>query len=594
MEKIKQLKKIIKSKRFIYLSFIFLLILFSLALNIGFSTFTNRSERSITNIKVAGMEYSLYINGKPNNIITAAKNEDTPANVTLISLNNVDSKYELTFKVCADSTCNNFVETPNGLKIEYSSKTIDDISGAIPKNGVKNLRIIATNETNTTYYIMLDINAGYIHNTLALKNLINTEYNEEDVIIATIIDGEISTTFPTTKGDYDTEVTCTTNNGASNATGSATWNGSKWVVNITGVDTGRTICNVEFYVQIINKILAQGGGITAIETKGNPDFDSSSSSSDTGIYAMEDEYDMSYYYRGEKNYLNNNLIWGGFQWKIVRINGDGSVRLIYNGTEAQFNDSSTMNDTGTNTQIKEAAWNLTNSNDAKYVGYMYGGANGVASTQRNGTTDVAATYNQRNSNAKTEIDNWFSDNISGKQFESNVVDNLFCNDRRLQNEVGGSSTGPGYGDGGSYFAAYYRLWTNSNPTLKCGLKNDKFTVSDTQRGNGALSFPVGLLTADEAAIAGLENYGENHTNYLYTNQTIWFFTPVARYYSLNTQTTFMFASGERTTDGSFFGKSGDLNFGVVTINLGLRPVLSIKGDLKVTGTGSATEPFIVN
>ncbi|MDD2208565.1 MAG: hypothetical protein PHU45_04360, partial [Bacilli bacterium] len=138
-------------------------------------------------------------------------------------------------------------------------------------------------------------------------------------------------------------------------------------------------------------ILAQGGGASAIEEKDGPDFSKISTSEDTGLYSAEDEYGTSYYYRGEKTELNNNLIWGGFQWKIVRINGDGSIRLLYNGTEAQFNTNGEVNDTGEATQIEGThAWNETNYNDAKYVGYMYGGANGSASSERFGTTSVSA------------------------------------------------------------------------------------------------------------------------------------------------------------------------------------------------------------
>ncbi|MFA6777883.1 MAG: hypothetical protein WCR80_05580, partial [Bacilli bacterium] len=122
-----------------------------------------------------------------------------------------------------------------------------------------------------------------------------------------------------------------------------------------------------------DSILSQDGGASAIESKGTPDFSVINGTS--GLYAAEDNYGTSYYYRGLKDELNNNIIWGGFQWKIVRINGDGSVRLIYNGTEAQYNTNGYVNDTGSNTEIGTSAYN-SNINDAKYVGYMYGGANG--------------------------------------------------------------------------------------------------------------------------------------------------------------------------------------------------------------------------
>ena len=67
-----------------------------------------------------------------------------------------------------------------------------------------------------------------------------------------------------------------------------------------------------------------------------------------------------------------------FQWKIVRINGNGSIRLIYNGTCPSNN--CTINNTGSNTQIGTSKFNI-NNNDAKYLGYMYGGEPGVASTK---------------------------------------------------------------------------------------------------------------------------------------------------------------------------------------------------------------------
>lgn len=329
-----------------------------------------------------------------------------------------------------------------------------------------------------------------------------------------------------------------------------------------------------------DKILAQGGGVAAIVSRGTPDFNVINGTS--GIYASADEYGTSYYYRGLKTELNNNIIWAGFQWKIIRINGDGSIRLIYNGTEAEFITNGTMNTTGTNTQIGTSTFN-SNSNDAKYVGYMYGGANGVASTMRNGTTSSAATYNQTSNTIKGVLDNWYQTNIAGKPAESQVVNNLFCNDRQLQNEVGGAATGPGYGNTGvfTYYAPYYRLNTNKTPTLRCGQKNDRFTTSnDTTLGNGALTYPIGLLTADEAAMAGLVYGTPNSTNYLYTNQTWWSSSPGS-----------MNSSG--IANVCYVASSGDIYNSNVNNTRGVRPGVSINLSAIVTGTGSATDPFRV-
>ncbi|MDD4188074.1 MAG: hypothetical protein PHX04_04915 [Bacilli bacterium] len=337
---------------------------------------------------------------------------------------------------------------------------------------------------------------------------------------------------------------------------------------------------------LVNEILAQGGGVSAIKAKDTPDFNKINGIS--GLYAAEDNYDTSYYYRGLKTELNNNLIWGSFQWKIVRINGDGSIRLVYNGTEAQFNDSGTLdgtgintvNDTGANTQIIKSVFN-SRDDDAKYVGYMYGGADGVASTQRDGLIPAAATFNETSSTIKGVLDTWYSINISGKPFESQVVNNLFCNDRQLRSEVGGDPTGEGFGTNFTYYAPNYRLSTTTKtPTLKCGQQNDCFTTSDdTEKGNGKLTYPVGLLTADEAAMAGLLYNNANDTNYLYTGQNWWSLSP-----------SHVGSSGEA---GEWFVHSGGHLY-QTDVNLSssmVRPAISISSVTQVSGEGSATDPF---
>jgi len=328
-------------------------------------------------------------------------------------------------------------------------------------------------------------------------------------------------------------------------------------------------------------ILAQGGGSAAIESKGNPAFTAIPTAVTSGIYATEDEYGTSYYYRGERNSLNNNLIFAGFQWKIVRINGDGSIRLIYNGTEEQFNGNGTMNTTGIDTQIGVSAFNA-GFNDNRYMGYMYGSTS---------TTKEGAQTNTNNSIIKTYIDNWYANNIitKGSDVTEKIADNLFCNDRQLGRDYPGAPTtgsgwnGTGAGASVTYYAAYYRHIENRNnptPTLKCAQKNDRFTVSDVAIGNGDLTYPVGLVTADEIAYAG-NTYNYYNTNqYLVTSMEVWSLSPED-----------MFSSE------AFIGvlhSSGPLRSIFVSHSIcGVRPILNLNSDVRVTGSGSATDPFVV-
>ena len=238
------------------------------------------------------------------------------------------------------------------------------------------------------------------------------------------------------------------------------------------------------------------------------------------MYAKADDYTAttgmkSYYYRGA---VDNNWVKFGKEgtkdiyWRIIRINGDGSIRMIYSGTTPPTEEQK-VKMTGTGTQISTGAFN-SSKNKAEYVGYQYieglqhgyGKCNGTsASCTVNGNT----VYN---STIKQAIDKWYA----GTTLKDNdlIADQIFCNDRSASSTqtAAWTSTGATY-----YYGAYGRLDSNKTPILTCPTASDKFTV-DASNGNGALTYPVGLITADEIVLAG-EKYGTgNSTYYLYTNQ----------------------------------------------------------------------------
>lgn len=259
-----------------------------------------------------------------------------------------------------------------------------------------------------------------------------------------------------------------------------------------------------------DKLLYHYGGSLKI-AKATPSlFSYSSSGSENKIYESEDDYGVSYFYRGAKVLLANNIIFAEHQWKIIRINGDGSVRIIYNGTCP--NNTCTINSTGSSTEMGYIKYNV-NQADAKYVGYMHGGLAGSPSTTREG-----AEANETSSTIKIFLDSWYVDNIFGTKYESYISDTLFCNDRQLESEVGGPATGPGYGSSRTQYAAYYRIARTKTPTLKCERKHDRFTVSDIVIGNGSLDYPIALITADEMLMAGIGPITEAPSNYLNTSK----------------------------------------------------------------------------
>jgi len=309
-----------------------------------------------------------------------------------------------------------------------------------------------------------------------------------------------------------------------------------------------------------NKILAQYGGADNIQEAPVNTFNSINGSTDNLMYKMQDDYGTSYYFRGAKAHLSNNLIFAEHQWKIVRINGDGSIRIIYNGI-CEGNECS-INSTGIETEISKTAFN-TPANDNKYVGYMYGTYS---------TNYETAHKNQEDSTIKTVLDTWYENNIKGTRYEGYLSDTIFCADRTIQ-------SGDGFGGGTTHYGPYNRLQTNKTPSLKCSRKEDRFTVIETEKGNGALTHPIALLTADEASLAGLLQGTFNNTNYLYTNETYWLLSP-ARF------------------SGSAFpwyvSNFGSLFYSVNASTFrGARGVLNLNSNTEISGTGTSSDPYKV-
>ena len=111
---------------------------------------------------------------------------------------------------------------------------------------------------------------------------------------------------------------------------------------------------------------------------------SESFDSEIGLYAAEDDLGTSYYYRG--NVLNNYVSYGGYIWRIIRQNGNGSIRMIYSGTSTSA--------TGSSTFIGTSAYNSKHQ-DPTYVGYKYNENFSVHETE-NSITDYYQIYENVN------------------------------------------------------------------------------------------------------------------------------------------------------------------------------------------------------
>ena len=254
-------------------------------------------------------------------------------------------------------------------------------------------------------------------------------------------------------------------------------------------------------------------------------------------------------------------------WRIIRINGDGSIRMIYSGTTAPTSATATVM-TGLGTQISTSTFN-DNIDKAEYVGYQYidGQQHGYGKCDG---TNASCTVNGNtvyNSAIKQAIDKWYA----GTTLKDNdlIADQIFCNDRSA------SSIGANY-----YYGAHDRLISNTKPILTCPTASDKFTSKNSSIGNKALTYPVGLITADEVAMAGGVYGSSNSSYYLYTNQKYWLGSP----------NVFYDAYGQVWIQD----EKGSVISQYVSDESGVRPVISLSTKAKLSGNGTYNDVYTVS
>ena len=282
-----------------------------------------------------------------------------------------------------------------------------------------------------------------------------------------------------------------------------------------------------------------------------------SDKSDKGLYQMADDDSISYYYRGSVN--NNYVKYAGAYWRIIRINGDGSVRLLYAGT--------TANASGSGLNIKSAAFNSKRDNPA-YVGYMYGSILNTSYEKTNA--------NENDSNIKKELDNWYKTHILGTSNESVIADAGFCNDRSLYSGNGYSATGSN-----TNYGTWRRYYQTKQPTLKCAQTNDLFTLSTNTKGNKALTYPIGLITVDELMLSGYADGYINKSTYTYSTLTYWTLSP--SYFNVTD-------TSARELDLYSVGYPNGSNY--VTYGFGVRAVINLSSDAQISGgIGTSNSPY---
>ena len=333
--------------------------------------------------------------------------------------------------------------------------------------------------------------------------------------------------------------------------------------------------------KIYDKLLADNPTI-----KTRTDFSNiyTESNVNTLYKAKENNTDV-YYFAGDAR--NNWVKFGGYYWRIIRTNSDGSIRLLYHGTSTTATDAYIKSDVKHKFCWSENSQGVCQNDDPMYAGYMYGTSGSLENNR----------LNINNSTIKIAIDTWYKDNmIPYTKYLSTTA--IYCNDRSI---VSGQYN---LGNSTFTFGAQYRLQQNNVPSYDCGSdakgswfdtkqsSSDMFTTPNLNNvGNGKLTYPIALITADELVYAGGKMYA-NALNYIYYNsnnksstgvESIWTMTPISWFES---------AAVSFANTGS--DNPGYLGIGSVNYSGSLRPVISIKKDLIYkSGDGSANSPYEV-
>ena len=307
----------------------------------------------------------------------------------------------------------------------------------------------------------------------------------------------------------------------------------------------------------------------------------------------KDNYGDTYYFRGASD--NNYVSFAGSTWRIMRVNGNGSVRLLYEG------------------DIGSVDFSQDPKSDNAYIGYMYGSPS---------KTSYEDTHtNSSDSIIKKVLDSWYENNILNK-YDDYIDDMYFYNDRSTTKSipyysqivslpvhyspVGGGDygvdTGLGYGTNVTYYGTWIRLVDNvekyysnnigspdSYPTFYCSTANDCYTSNSQMYGVNVLKYPIATITMDDAVFAGA-GYKENSANdstYIY-NGTRFQLNAFPLYTPRNSVTIPVCSMMGIHSLGNGWITCGSRG------NFAVRPVINVKGDLVVSsGNGTKTSPYIL-
>lgn len=388
-------------------------------------------------------------------------------------------------------------------------------------------------------------------------------------IVAITVDGEPSDTIP--EGNYElTEESYCTVNGEEDSSITISYEADIQLLTLTPFTTKGTKCYLDFKKATTRPVDTTLLGTINVNLD-TPDFSKSSCTNGSndggdcgeetvGIYEETTSRGTTYYWRGDVD--NNYLIFANKYWRIIRINADETIRIIYSGEKSEVDAAGKERVLANGyydgitdyKQIQESAFNSLRT-ASYYVGYTYQTNAQRPSSQNEGTA----------STIKEILDTWYSNNLAS--YDNKIASGGsagFCNDRNSYLNTSGTTASWVASGSTIYYAPFVRVYTTHQPTLECGNNSDLYTTK------------IGLITADEVMYAGQGN--SNLGYYLYTGSSYWTMSPY--YYNVYARVFYVHRYGylmDTTVDTVY----------------GVRPVINLSSDVTITGTGTIDDPYQV-
>ncbi|MGN1380621.1 MAG: hypothetical protein ACI4W0_03710 [Bacilli bacterium] len=517
--------------------------------------------------------------------------------VTVLVLIGVTYAY---YRITKTQTNSNVIGTRTCLDTTLTEETSEIVlSDAFPisdEDGLKQTPFTFTLTNNCDSYVKVTIalvseyrtstNTAYLKDNYVKSNLSTKGTNDgSSVILSTLSLGEVDTN---TEG-YVLKTTGLKNKEAksfdlrlwldsetTNEQGlNKTWKG-KIVVSVVAAELSAAPNG--WYEAGSGTLLASLRDSNTLKTPITTPGTAISTADEALLASAVDDNGTSYYFRGAVT--NNYVEFANKCWRIVRVGGDGSVKLILHNdnTTGAANpcDSANNSDSAAFARYSDTTYKSafnTNYNDNAYVGFKYGTP---------GSSTYEATHaNTNKSTILTNLETWYNNNL--KTYESVIADTVWCNDKTNVTDTSydpwsKTPNGLGYAKNVTYYGATQRLVSTSGsaggtgPSLKCNGELSKITSK------------VGLITADELAFAGYAFNIINTTAYLQENATDTY------WWSLSPD----YFNGSRADVLCVVGSGVYLNSYSVGSDRAVRPSISLKPFTNVTGNGTSSTPYIIS